>query len=654
MPLELSRNIVQNVEYPFQPSQIDVKNEKQQSSVQWKPSLLGENKQSPSCSTANKLKECSDLKGYSHEKIDISGRDLSTVSNKKYEDKNEYEKELCLLKSHSKMNNPKAIQSQVQIVTRVRSMSPEGRRFNAKIKDYEKNLKTHEFNSPEMRDIDARHETVPNSHFSKHGLKDNERFLSLEDMDGKTTFYHYKENDKQSAKEKEMVASIKKKKKPNIKDKDPQGSFSSPSNEPVKDEILRSALKKRLANKVATTDQLIKNESLSPKKETDSDTSQDSHPEDKNMSLLEKVNKIIKSCVMLKEEKNATGSKTSEITGNTKEKENNAIQSSDGLDEIKEAKLEEGELNDSDQENEWVKEGTRENDPQRTVTIVKKKTTNKKEYDFNRSLSIKPDCNRSSSKSSQTSTSRSSLKTRSQTRSKTRSMSRSPKRSESREGSFSNILQRKPRSIPRKGSWSRQRSSSPQYRRSRTRSSPRYTEYRKRRSRTPERMRISEHWVPVSSCTIQANITLEKCSTMMVTVAPRGQFLFKENKGSMVRITKWTGRDYIGCIHIRPQIVTIDENMDLQIEVENPYPEKNIYLKKHDSIACLSILTSPIPSAMFSSVHSSAAEKYENGSKRWFKVTSVVLHKKGMQFILLGYHGCYHHCFYHYALLLHC
>ena len=167
-------------------------------------------------------------------------------------------------------------------------------------------------------------------------------------------------------------------------------------------------------------------------------------------------------------------------------------------------------------------------------------------------------------------------------------------------------------------------------------------------------MRVSEHWVPVSSCTIQANITLEKCSTMMVTVAPRGQFSFKENKGSMVRITKWTGRDYIGCLHIRPQIVTIDENMDLQIEVENPYPEKTIYLKKHDSIACLSILTSPIPSAMFSSVHYSAADKFEKGSKRWVKVTSVVLHKKGMQFILLGYHGCYHHCFYHYALLLHC
>ena len=196
-------------------------------------------------------------------------------------------------------------------------------------------------------------------------------------------------------------------------------------------------------------------------------------------------------------------------------------------------------------------------------------------------------------------------------------------------------LQRKPRSITRNRSWSRQRSVSPRYRRSRTRSMPRYADYRKRRSRTPERMRISEHWVPVSPCTIQENITLEKCSTMMVTVAPRGQFSFKENKGSMVRITKWTGRDYIGCIHIRPQIVTIDENMDLQIEVESPYPEKNIYLKKHDSIACLSILTSPIPSAMFSSIHSSVADKYENGSKRWFKVTSVVLHNKGMQFIFL-------------------
>ena len=148
-------------------------------------------------------------------------------------------------------------------------------------------------------------------------------------------------------------------------------------------------------------------------------------------------------------------------------------------------------------------------------------------------------------------------------------------------------------------------------------------------------MRRREQWVAVSPCSIQENVTLEKCSTMMVTVAPRGQFSFKENIGSMVRMTKWTGRDYVGCIHIKPQIVTIDENLDLQIEVENPYPEKKLYLRKHDNISCLSILTSPIPSALFSSINSSSADKYEDGNKRWFKVTSVVLHKKGMQFIHL-------------------
>ena len=134
----------------------------------------------------------------------------------------------------------------------------------------------------------------------------------------------------------------------------------------------------------------------------------------------------------------------------------------------------------------------------------------------------------------------------------------------------------------------------------------------------------------------------------MVTVAAKGEFSFNENRGCMVRITKWTGRDNVGCIHIKPQIVTLDENLDLQIEVENPYPEKPIHLQKHDKIACLSILSSPIPSGMFTSVGTVSADRYESGSKRWFKVASVVLHKKGMQFWLVGrrmHYGCYHLCF---------
>ena len=153
-------------------------------------------------------------------------------------------------------------------------------------------------------------------------------------------------------------------------------------------------------------------------------------------------------------------------------------------------------------------------------------------------------------------------------------------------------------------------------------------------NQSPDRKRSSAHWVPVSPCTIQDNVTLEKCSTRMVTVATKGEFSFLINRGCMVRITKWTGRDHVGCVHIKPQIVTLDENLDLHIEVENPYPEKRIYLQKHDNIACLSILSSPIPSGMFSSVGTSSADRYESGSKKWFKVTSVVLHKKGMRLCL--------------------
>ena len=164
---------------------------------------------------------------------------------------------------------------------------------------------------------------------------------------------------------------------------------------------------------------------------------------------------------------------------------------------------------------------------------------------------------------------------------------------------------------------------------------------RRRESRSPGRIRDSQHWVPVAPCTIHENVTLEKCSKMMVTVAPKGEFSFRENKGCMVRITKWTGREYVGSIHIKHQVVTLDDNLDLQIEVENPYPEKDIPLFRHDKIACLSILSSPIPSSLFSSVSSGSPDRYESDSRRWFKVTTVLLHKKGIKVHLLGCNGCY-------------
>jgi len=664
LPNEFFTQGHQNVDYSIQQSPMEIKREKQQSNLLWKPSLVVEHTQDP-----KKEEYFQDNEG-----------NISKLSRKKY--KKLDERHSSPLKTQVKRKYPKSSQSQTQparIKTRSRSISPESQRFNTKLRDYENNFKKYESVKTEKRDIDARYEPVPSSYFSKHGMTDNDGFLTLDDGDGKTTFYHYKEKERQSIKEKEMERSSKKKmisSKESCKDLDHNGSVNNkkvdhddqnktghqPSSDDTKEEILREALRKRLANKTPTDEQVLKDEN--EKKETRSENSKEKEQDEKKISLLDKVNKIIKSCVMLKEEKktNVKDSRKAEVKLDNEEKDKKQISDSEiigikghlsvTINKVNEAKLEDGELNDSEQEDE--SEQTVPNKSQRKVTIFNKNTAIEEGYDYNfrRSSSAKSDGIRASSKSSRTS---SSLKTRSQTKSKTRSKSRSrsQQRGRKRQGSFSNTLSRKIDSIPRKKSWSRQRSLSQQYRRSRSRSSPRYTEYRRRQSRSPDRMRRSEQWVPVSPCTIQENVTLEKCSTMMVTVAPRSQFSFKGNKGSMVRITKWTGRDYIGCIHIKPQIVTIDENQDLQIEVENPYPEKNIYLQKHDSIACLSILTSPIPSAMFSSVHSSPADKYENGSKRWFKVTSVVLHKKGMQFILLGYHGCYHHCFYHNALLLH-
>ena len=57
----------------------------------------------------------------------------------------------------------------------------------------------------------------------------------------------------------------------------------------------------------------------------------------------------------------------------------------------------------------------------------------------------------------------------------------------------------------------------------------------------------------------------------------------------------------------------------------------NIY--KHDKVACMSILSSPPPSAMLSRINCSP-ERYQSQDKRWFKVTTVVLHKKGEDFYL--------------------
>ena len=63
----------------------------------------------------------------------------------------------------------------------------------------------------------------------------------------------------------------------------------------------------------------------------------------------------------------------------------------------------------------------------------------------------------------------------------------------------------------------------------------------------------------------------------------------------MVKITKWTGQDHVGGIHVSQQTVTLEDKRDIDVVVENPYEDRQLKLEKLDKIACLSILSAPIP-----------------------------------------------------------
>ena len=110
----------------------------------------------------------------------------------------------------------------------------------------------------------------------------------------------------------------------------------------------------------------------------------------------------------------------------------------------------------------------------------------------------------------------------------------------------------------------------------------------------------------------------------------KGEFSFKDNAGCMVRITKWTGKDSTTSVHIRPQIILLDDRTSVVIEVANPHSERNLELVKHDKIACLSVLSAPAHPSTFRGLRCSP-DRYQTEDHRWFKVTTVVLHKKGKQ-----------------------
>ena len=68
--------------------------------------------------------------------------------------------------------------------------------------------------------------------------------------------------------------------------------------------------------------------------------------------------------------------------------------------------------------------------------------------------------------------------------------------------------------------------------------------------------------------------------------------------------------------------VKIESSLVL-VEMSNTYSDKFL----------MSILFSPPPSAMLSRINCSP-ERYQSQDKRWFKVTTVVLQKKGKDFYL--------------------
>ena len=121
-------------------------------------------------------------------------------------------------------------------------------------------------------------------------------------------------------------------------------------------------------------------------------------------------------------------------------------------------------------------------------------------------------------------------------------------------------------------------------------------------------------------------------STVLVNNKAKGEFSFKDNLGCYVRITKWTGKDSVDFLTLKPQVIKIESSL-VRVEMSNTYSDKFLNIYKHDKVACMSILSSLPPSAMLSRMNCSP-ERYQSQDKRWFKLTTVVLHKKGEDFYL--------------------
>ena len=156
-----------------------------------------------------------------------------------------------------------------------------------------------------------------------------------------------------------------------------------------------------------------------------------------------------------------------------------------------------------------------------------------------------------------------------------------------------------------------------------------YRDYEYRERSPPAERQQGQHWIPVTPCALEEDSDLPPGETGTAYIRAKGEFSFRDNSGCMVRITKWTGKDSMSRVQIRPQIVELGRESTIKIEVGNPQQDRTLELMKHDKIACLSVLSAPTYPGLFSNIDCSP-ERYETQGKRWFKVTTVVLHKKGI------------------------
>ena len=158
------------------------------------------------------------------------------------------------------------------------------------------------------------------------------------------------------------------------------------------------------------------------------------------------------------------------------------------------------------------------------------------------------------------------------------------------------------------------------------------------RSFSPNRF---TRWVPICPCEMTSSVDIVPMGYITVRIGIKAEFVYDENIGCQVRMTKWTGKDMhdnanVRDLVVRPQIVTIDEDNCLEIEVHNPSNDKRLYLKKYDKIACLQILSVPIERRSFA--HEKHIERTVDGNKKWFRVTNVVMQRRGIFNIILVLH----------------